>query len=456
MSRIYTSRRQPLALSLENENTDNEPKKGEMEEHADGLEAEVGDVEQASSEIEAGDDQVAEAVEGAEALESMCVILATAMEAGGIDQHGAALVNNQVEHICARLGLESRDATLGLESFGGVSGRQRSTQVAMESIKDKVKEIWEKIIAAIERAMKWVADLFNKLFGAVEGLEKRAKKLIEQSDAAQGKSAKEKKFENEALAKKLAIGKDVDGVKSSNVYKELVVALPESEASEERFSKGMIGSLEKAANGDLEGAYVAFKDMPTESQAAIFKKEIVSNPKEEGFTVGDDTVLARTPELPGRMAICVSSSKAAGDASKPEAANMREAFASMNIFFGPYSPKKMKDSVSKDLNTLSPSDVEKICGQVIEAAAALKKVRGAASKRYDWKKKALEASKKLANRDAKEGESEDDKQYYAAFRTLAAKVPRMIDEPLLTVAKYGVTTGQALLAYCELSLRQYK
>ena len=51
-----------------------------------------------------------------------------------------------------------------------------ATQIALEGIKEKMKEIWQAIVNAFKKAAKWIRDHINKLFGAQEALQKTAEK----------------------------------------------------------------------------------------------------------------------------------------------------------------------------------------------------------------------------------------------------------------------------------------
>ena len=163
--------------------------------------------------ITEGEDRAA-AIEEAEVvmdeLEEDQEVLAEAQESGGMTTREAHILMRKVNNDLARIGIASARFP-ATESFGRASSRASSTRLAMESISEKLKQIWKAIIDAIKKSIRWVRDVYNKFFGTFEGLVKRAKAIQERADNTTGSLTSEhKKIENDRIFKLLAVNNSFD------------------------------------------------------------------------------------------------------------------------------------------------------------------------------------------------------------------------------------------------------
>lgn len=162
-----------LFVSQEDHNENNEGIVGGI----DSMEAACLDVEEAYQEVASVEQDAAELEDIAGGLESIVESLEAATENGGLDPTAAQFMHHAVDAHTARVGLSSEEFLPGLESFGGDSGRQSSSTISMESVKDTLKKIYNAIKAAVEKAIKAVTDFFAKIFGGVEKLQRRVDDL---------------------------------------------------------------------------------------------------------------------------------------------------------------------------------------------------------------------------------------------------------------------------------------
>ena len=146
----------------------------------ESMEAAMLSVEEERQEMDAANSDVDEMVEIAEGLESIVASVEATQEEGGLDAQGAQMMQLAVGAYTRRLGLEATDVTPALESFGGDSGRLSATTVSVEEIGKTVRNIWNAIKQAIQRAIKATADFFAKIFGGVD-------KVISRIDAMEKK-----------------------------------------------------------------------------------------------------------------------------------------------------------------------------------------------------------------------------------------------------------------------------
>ena len=129
-------------------------------------------------------EEVADVAESAAALEDMAELVETFAEDGGMSSETAAAVGLGLEHIYNKLKLKKTTMNVSLESFS--KDKAASTKIVMESIADKVKEVWEYIVKMFKKISQWVKDFFGDLFSSINSLSNRAIKLKQQLKAAGG------------------------------------------------------------------------------------------------------------------------------------------------------------------------------------------------------------------------------------------------------------------------------
>lgn len=146
------------------------------------VETASAEVAEQSGEIETMDTDVASAETDAGTLGDIQEVMAQSVESGeGLTEEAAAIAEVAVESIRARLGMKRGTKVIpALESFGSKSSRLHATKIAMETIGESIKKIWENIIKAI----KWVWDKIKgfwlsltksrgSLLKHLEGMQKR-------------------------------------------------------------------------------------------------------------------------------------------------------------------------------------------------------------------------------------------------------------------------------------------
>jgi hypothetical protein len=126
------------------------------------------EIEAVDSAIEAGDDleKVEEFVEAQE-------------EKGGMDEDTAEAVKLAVEAIAHRVGYNPKNIyqLYATESFASASSRRVNTQLAMEGIKDFLKNLWEKIKAFVMKIWGKLKEFWDKHFSTVGRLVKKLEAL---------------------------------------------------------------------------------------------------------------------------------------------------------------------------------------------------------------------------------------------------------------------------------------
>lgn len=437
--------RRGLMAALENENFEGGAGGEELGAAPESLETDLLDVNEEEEAAAVEEAETDDAVEVAEALESLALSLESAIkEKGGLDAAGAAIAGQYSDFLYGRVGM-NRKSIVALESFGGTSTRQRSTQIAMEDIAEAAKAIWEKIVKAIKDAIAWVKERFTKIFGAAEKLEKRAKALQEKAGATSG-NAEEKNFESERLVKALHKGGAVANVGADA-------------QSLAKLASTIFGSI-TAWNSKVGDDIVELMGEPSKASAFTYEglpTSAIEGSKKAGAEFGDagnGMTFMVGNELPGGQAIVARVSDSAQ--SKGEEAIDRLARTSVTI--GAHNPKA-KAPTKTQVATLQPSEAEKIAAAVAELASEVASYKRNLDKLSATKEKIVAAAGKAQK--AADNSSDDDEAGKAErssnkmLAKLGMAVPKLIDQPATGFAAYALNTGKAMLDYVELSLKQY-
>lgn len=423
-------------MALENE--DQLPVESDaLGEAADSLETDLIDVVEEEADAAEHEAQIDEAIETAEALESIADSLESIAQNGGLDKNGAIVLNLGLEHMYSRLGMGGRKGVAALESFGGTSSRVGATTISMEDIREQAKKIWDAIVAQIKKAIAWVQERFTKIFGAANKLEARAKAVAEKAGNTSG-NAKEKTFENERLVKALHIGGAVPKTIGNNANEMKEVAA------------SVFGQI-TTWNGDAGDKIVEAMDDP--KKAADFTMPAmpsVPHATDGGADFGDAGTgmkFVRSKELPGGQAVI--GRIPAGEAKGVEGL---ELLSRMTFNVGKANPKAKEPSKSA-VETLAPSEAEKVATAVAGVAEEIQSYKKSMEKLKKTKERIVQAAEKAGKNSANsEG---DDRAAYKALQKLGSAVTKIIDQPAGAYSVYALNTGKALLDYCELSLKQY-
>jgi hypothetical protein len=413
----------------------------EVPDNADSLETGLLEVADETAEGEEVSDAVDEGVETAEALESLRIVVKNAAANGGFDRHGAAAAKVALESLYSRVGIDIRkiNAVPALESFGGVSDRVRSTIALEADIKAKLNTVWEAIKKAIQTAIDFVVNLYNKLFDKATKLEARAKKLAEVAGKLSG-APKNKVFESKELGAALVLGSavpaDATGAKRvkevlDTVYKDY---------------PGFVDTLDKAAGYVAEDKAAGVMEVLEKGQINL-GLDTVSNPSSAGFQVPEGAVVQRSKELPGGKALVLVLSPA-------DPAKSTGAMGDFNPGHAAQAPNGGKIPVldSKD-------KIIEMANAIAEIAAHLKNAKGLVGKATTAKKKLQsycdKAAAKASKGGADEGEGKANGEAVSSAASSLRGVLALIDKPFAAINTYSLETGMRLLHQAEASVKEF-
>lgn len=442
---------------LSDDPAENQDPAASAEPAADSVETELLAVADASDQVEENQAQTEEAAEVAEGLEAFAEEMKAAMENGGISRAHAATISRLATESLVNIGEDFGTASRvmpALESFGSTSRAMESTSIGMESLTEKAKEIWKKILAHLEKAWNFIRGHFLKLFGAFEKLKKRAAALAAKVEANTESKKKENSLEREDIAKVVMIaGKAEPNNINPLVATATAVSTKWSEAIGKtgetiaEYFSDLAGATKKeeieAAKKKLDGVKI---------EPATFGGNDV-DPANNGYEKRAGLKFSITDELPGGKAIYayVAQATAANGDVAAVAANM----VGQTVSVGNFNPKSTVKAPTK-ITTLEKSQITALCEQVEKLCDEMISYKRNENKFNSIQKKIADSAKKLANRNNKDDE---DATVTAALKEagkLATKAPGWISGVAGNFYNVAASAAKGFLDWGELSLAQYK
>lgn len=437
--------RRPLGVALEEEL----PAEGEVISAEPGVDQLEQDLLETSEDLGEGvenDAQVDEAQAASGEIEDAVEVAEASEEKGGLDTVAAESLRILVNSACRRAGISSSGSMPAMESFGQAGRRLSNTRIACEDWKDKIKEIWQKIVAALKRAWEWVMGYWNKFFGSAEKLKKRAEALEKRAKDTTG--APEGELKNLSLAKAIAIGgKPADpGVVGTQM--------------------GMLEKLIEEQKTKVQTVVNSASDLAARAE----KPDELKNYEYKGLmggSAGDAYGSAKegwgyavNAELLGGMTDVTYGPKV--KPSNGSEALEAEGRASFSI--APFGGK-LKEVDQDELKIAKPGEAEEIAHGAIKVADAAISFRDSTKKLGDALKKISDAATKAANRAEKEKPEGDaaaqagqkaNKEILKAYKeAVAGQTKRLATDPAKVVT-FAVRAAAAAVQYGEASMAKYK
>lgn len=144
--------------------------------------------------------EISDVMSAVDELHTYANIVGDAEDEDGMTPREAEIIGTALESVYERLGIECPILSVSLEEFK--TNSKRSTTLAMESIGEQVKKVWDALVKMIDRLIRWVIDFFGDVFQNMNSLTKRAQKVLEQAKNMGDKPSKTD-IEDEALKSRL-------------------------------------------------------------------------------------------------------------------------------------------------------------------------------------------------------------------------------------------------------------
>ena len=371
------------------------------------LEAEVLEVIEAQQDIEDTEEAIEEMEAVSVGLEAIYDTVEAQLKQGGLDPIAAQFMNIGLESYNQRLNLKS-EGVPSLEAFGGDTDRIQATTVSMEAIKQRLKEIWNAIKAAVKAALEKLIAFFARVFSSVDKLATRAKALIKKAGATKGKADGKISYSGAGF---LSVGGKTD--------------LPS-------VKKGL-GSLEdtlgQAFSKTESGSSDFFKNL------SDFAKDVVDNKDVE---VSMDELKAKV--------------KGSFTYKSPEFSGGYTFEPNDNFGYAVVSHKSASGSAEIDVPSLA--DVKSLGDSVLAIASKLSEGKKAVNAMKKEQDAAISAIEKMVS--AVDGGKVHNFKAKAAAKIIIVAGRTNLNSPLAKLSSIAFTAGRSAVALGEKALAAYK
>jgi hypothetical protein len=420
-----------------------------VEAGADSLEAELVEINSDVVNIEVTEETTDDATEVVAEMEEAAVTLESIAANGGLDRNGARMWNLYAASLNRRVGYAENDKLLSVESFGGTADRVSTTRLAAESIADKAKELWGKIVEMFRAAVAAVVAVWNRLFDGATKLKARAEKLAKAATDIKADD-KQATFENQKLAENLHIGGTVDAKKAAAAIVAETVMLNAITKASIQFAGQATSMIE---SGDLGMLTQMTQSIHGAANSGFTK---VADAASVGMGApGEGLELMRGEELPGNKAVI---------AFVPTAGAKPEALGRVGFKLGTFDASK-KVADKSQLQTLSKEDVIAVAKTIGQAADHLLSYKSAQKEAEAAAKKVIALAEKKAKETARAstGEGAVNAVKGAGKALMAGSDERAIAKGAMNavvsaappLAGFALNAGGYVLQYGEQSLKQY-
>jgi hypothetical protein len=399
------------------------------------LAAAVSEINSDEAAISAGNDQIDAASIAADGLETISEQVAAANEGEGIDETAAAVIEASVESLLkiSRIGVKYKQ--LGIpssESFSVRSNRIALGKATCEALDISAKKIWQSIVDAIKKSIEWVRNFFNKIFGAAERLERRAKTLKDGTTSLTGK-AEETTLENDSLFNAVR----VNGAPVAAGHIQTLAATAKKIFAEQKKVTDEFAKLE------LDGGMVA---PPTPTSYGM---QAADSGTAKRVTAEADVSVFMTHRFPGESVVYMTVGKSTGGGVKDNAdfANKIRA-GSVNLADKKEEGKSLKVLGVDEIRGMAEA-VEKFAAEVSEYKRGLTEVNNNKTKFIGKLEKFLSKGDGKNEKDSKGDAEKKAKSMATVFR-------KLMDEPAASFASHSIRAMSSALQYAELSARQYE
>ena len=391
-----------------------------------------------------------------------------AQESEGLTPQAAVMLGIALKNI---VGKSHASKIIATENYSSSRGAQREAkQLALEGIKETLKRFWDAIKAQLKKFYNKVKSFFVKVFSAARKLGERAKKIQQKANDTVG-TIEEKSFSfgqtktiavdgkyNEAGSLTTGLNnirKWIDGnitVKKSDDYENII------EKAQSAVEKA-VKSLGSSGNVTLRDHAGVMKELTEGGHLSIAPLSTTTpEPKlAEMFSGGKDSKdsVQMSQSLPGGKAIFKVVAKGDGEITID---SLTKRVKNSRLILGndKYNPRDVSEG---DVKTLTTSQIDKVCDDVIEIAETSYTYEKAWEKRDKFQAKLereIDAIVKDVNSDNEDkNDSRADRivRDYATAFTTSVRRRTTFESQFIS---YALNVGSAMLNYSERSLAQHK
>lgn len=353
------------------------------------------------------------------------------------------------------------------ESYNGSRSQGReNTRMALEAIQETLKQFWEAIKAQFNKAFTAIKSWIVKTFSTAKKLKERAEKLQSKANDTVG-TIEEKSF-SFSQTKAIAVdGKynDPSSLTSSLTEVRKIIDGTLTELKKGKVDdavEGIVKAIEGKASGSgsirvpsadaVAGALLA---VGVAAQAGNHVPASVGDAKKFADQYGDSnevTVRCSSPLPGGKMIINVQPKQLKGDSLE----DVTKLFKGTRVTLGAdrYTPREVSEG---DVKTLTTSQVDKVCDDVIEIAEKVFSYEKEWKNRENFITKVMkETDQTVKDFDQEDDAKDGDKRHFRGFINAQVAMLRREMNFEANLCSYGLTTSNAFLNYAERSLAQHK
>jgi hypothetical protein len=385
-------------------------------------------------------------------LEAIAAEAAGSIVNGGYDRVAAGMMEVAVEsHLCI-VGLSASDSVPSLESFGSTSTQVEATQVSVEGIKEKAKQLWTFLVKKFKEIREKMLVWYKKIFSGAAMLKKRgeavAKKSLEKKD---GLKDDVEDISLGGAASALMV--DDNGNADIPKLKDSVKALT---AIGDKIFRGHSGTLSTAADG-VEALLSKAAGMDKETfetglPTAWFKDGDVAGVATPKFIAAN--MVGDTIYLGGRQMT------ANGDEATKAAdmAALKSNLDSIGLEFNVIkkSEKTVKAADDQKFSALSTGDIKAVAEEVVTLAEAIIAYEGDYFKHQKSVEKADKAAEKFGDAAGKYSLSAGAAAAEKVCKSAYSALQRLNQNPANQFTASAMSSAKAALDVCDKSLGQYK
>ena len=400
-------------------------------------------------------------------------------ESAGLSPEAARYLNLSLQRI---VGKKHANKIIATENYSsGRAAQEEAKRIALEGIKDTLKSFWEAIKAQLKKFYAKVKSFFIKMFSGAKKLVERAKKLQEKANSTVG-TIEEKSFsfgQTKAIAVEGKYGdtsallsglnnirKWIEGnitVKKSDDYE---TAIEQTSTKMETAIKGLVNRIKRGTDTSTR-ANVSAIDISNELDKVgaikIAPLGSLKSPESKliemyagGKDSKDDVKLSES--LPGGKSIVHITANIKNHTAAPELEDVIKMVKNSRLMLGndKYTPREVSEG---DVKTLTTSQIDKVCDEVIEIAETSYTYEKAWERRDKFQAKLeREIDSIVKEVDGEDHDNIDSRvqrvvRQYAESFTASVRRRTSFESQFIS---YALTTSNAFLNYSERSLAQHK
>jgi hypothetical protein len=335
-----------------------------------------------------------------------------------------------------------RTKTFAMESFKGKQTRLLATRIALEGIKETAQRIWAQIVEAFNKAIDWVKSFFAKLFDGAVKLKAAGEKLSKAAGEKASATLEKDTIESAGFAEKLQVGGAAPaGDAFAAQFKSFVDGYTAYTGDKEYQSvRSFMDNVKLAFDSVTDGAKLKEKLKNLAHVITFGKKGQSSQTAPEGMEVQQlELVKIGDKQISG-----FAFTSAATD--EQVLANIGR----VKVWVEDVTGRKAVDG--KNVKALTAPKAKEVADSVVKLADSLiegKKAGAALEKmQKDTQSLALNMSKKGAEAEGAVPPS--------VLASAARSAINLSTVALSQTRSYGLTTGNAALAYVSASLSLHK